>query len=442
MSAESLKKGIQVEWKDIAPCSRRAEYIVSKELVDQEFAEALKEASKQAQLPGFRKGKAPIALVKSRYGEMIVEDVAKHIHNLAFEKTSEDKAIDIVSIDPSEAPAMPKQGEEYRFSFTFDVAPEIKMPDYKGLKLDAAKTESLDERLAKRLEYLKNLYADYKTIEEPAKAGDMLKVSYSSDFALPEGASASLQRLVKAEEGWIWLSEPEQIPGSVKALEGVKKGDERSFASVFPADYKEAALVGKTVNYKVKVLEMQRRVPVENDAQLAEKLHATDIAKMHEDLKKAVEGELAQERKAGVKDKALETILTLTPDFQFPKSIFNSYTEREFTKIAEQTVKSEADVEKFKQEKEKHLEEARNAATKQLKKFFILRKIADAENIKVEQHEIDSQIQGMSTYYGYKERDVRKALDRNGGMGEMHADILMSKVLDLVAEKAQINAAV
>lgn len=442
MSAESLKMGIKIEWKDLAPCSRRAEYAVSKELVDSEFAEALKEVSKEAQLPGFRKGKSPLALVKSRYGAMIVEDVAKHIHNVAFEKTVEDKSADIISIDPTEAPAMPKQGEEYRFSFSFDVAPEIKMPEYKGFKLDAPKGESVDERLAKRLEYLKGLYADYKTLEEPAKPGDMLKVSYSSDFQLPEGASPSLQRLVKAEEGWIWLSEPEQIPGSVKALEGVKKGEERSFSAVYPAGYKESELAGKTVNYSVKVAEIQRRVPVENDAQLAEKLHAPDAAKMMEDLKKAVESELVNERKSSLKDKALETILTLTPDFPFPKSLFNSYTEREFTKIAEKTVKSEADVEKFKQEKEKHLEEARNVATKQLKKFFILRKIADVEGVKVEQQEVDSHIQGMSAYYGYKERDVRKALDRNGGMGEMQAEILMSKVLDLIAEKAQVNEAV
>ncbi len=439
MSAESLKKGIQIEWKDLAPCSRRAEYVVSKELVDAEFSGALKEVSKEAQLPGFRKGKAPVALVKSRFGEMIVEDVAKRIHNVAFEKTVDDKAVDIVSVDPSEAPAMPKQGEEYRFSFTFDVAPEIKLPEYKGLKLDAAKGESVDERLQKRLEYLKGLYADYKTLDEPAKAGDMLKVSYTSDFQLPEGASASVQRLVSATEGWIWLSEPEQIPGSVKALEGAKKGEERSFSAVYPADFKEAALAGKTVKYSVKVSETQRRVPVETEAQLAEKLHAPNVEKMMEDLKKAVESELLNERKSGLKDKALETVLTLTPDFQFPKSIFNSYTEREFTKIAERSVKSEADVEKFKQEKEKHLEEARNAATKQLKRFFILRKIADIEGVKVEQHEVDSQIQGMSAYYGYKEKDVRKALDRNGGMGEMHSEILMSKVLDLIADKAQVN---
>jgi len=271
--------------------------------------------------------------------------------------------------------------------------------------------------------------------------GDMLKVSYSSDFVLSADASPALKRAVQADESWIWLSEPEQIPGSNKALEGAKKGDERSFAAEFPADWKEAALAGKKLNYAVKVHEVQRRSPIDSDEQLAEKLRAPNVEKMNEDIKKSVESESVHAKKELAKEKAFESLLSLTPDFPFPKSVFNSATEREFSKIAERTVKSEADVEKFKQEKEKHLEEARKAAEKSLKRFFLLRKIASLENIHVEQQELDRHIQGMSSYYGYKERDVRKMLDRNGGMGEMQAEILMSKVLDLVADKAQVSEA-
>ncbi len=438
MSAESLKNGIQIEWKDLAPCSRRAEYLVSKDIIDKEFAEALKEVAKQAQLPGFRKGKAPLPLIRSRFGEIIVEDVAKHIQGVAFEKATEDKGVDIVAIAPEEAPAMPKQGEDYKFFFTFDVVPEIKLPEYKGMKVDAPKTEPVEERLAKRLQYLKGLYADYKTVEDAAKAGDMLKASYTSDFKAGEEAGPAVQRLASSDEAWLWLSQPEQIPGSIKALEGVKAGESRDFEAVFPADFKEAAFAGKTVKYSVKVAEIQRRTPVETDEQLAEKLRAKDVAEMNENIKKAVEAELDEERKRGVKEKILETLVTLTPEFPFPKSFFDSYTERELGRMAEKLVKSEADVEKFKQEKDKHLEEARKTASSQLKRFFILRKIANAEGVKVEREEVDNHITGLSSYYGYKEKDVRKALGRNGGYDEIQTEILMNKTLDLIASQAQL----
>jgi ATP-dependent Clp protease protease subunit len=184
----------------------------------------------------------------------------------------------------------------------------------------------------------------------------MLKASYTSDFKAGEEAGPAVQRLASSDEAWLWLSQPEQIPGSIKALEGVKAGESRDFEAVFPADFKEAAFAGKTVKYSVKVAEIQRRTPVETDEQLAEKLRAKDVAEMNENIKKAVEAELDEERKRGVKEKILETLVTLTPEFPFPKSFFDSYTERELGRMAEKLVKSGADVEKFKQEKDKHLE--------------------------------------------------------------------------------------
>jgi trigger factor len=152
MSAESLKNGIQIEWKDLAPCSRRAEYLVSKDIIDKEFAEALKEVAKQAQLPGFRKGKAPLPLIRSRFGEIIVEDVAIAHPGRRLREGHRGQGRRHRRHRPEEAPAMPKQGEDYKFFFTFDVVPEIKLPEYKGMKVDAPKTEPVEERLAKRLQ--------------------------------------------------------------------------------------------------------------------------------------------------------------------------------------------------------------------------------------------------------------------------------------------------
>lgn len=441
MSAESLKNGIRIEWKDMGPCSRKAEFTVSKELLDAEFADALKEAAKHAQLPGFRKGKAPLNLIKNRFQSLIEDDLLKHIHSCALEKAGEDKNVDIVSIGGLDSEAKPKQGEDYRFALDFDVAPEIKLPDYKGLSIVLPKSEPSEERLKERVSHLKGLYADYMTLEEPAAAGDMLKVSYSSDFPLAEDASASLRRAVSSDENWIWLSDPEQMPGVNKALQGAVKGGEYSFTAEFPENWREPALSSKKVSYKVKVAEVQRRVPVDSDEKLAEKLKAPSVERMMEDLKKAVEAEDARKRKDMLRDRALESVMSAIPEFPIPKSIFNSTTEREFSRIAERVVRSENDVEKFKADKEKHLEDARKSAESYLKRFFVLRRIASLEGIKIDQGEIDRQIQGMSSYLGYKEKDVRKMMERNGGMGEMHADLLMGKVLDFIAEKAKVSEA-
>ena len=437
MAIDSLLEKVQIELKETDACTRKMDAKYSAELVDAAFKDAVKEAGKYAQLPGFRKGKAPAALVLSKYKNYILDDVAKVLQQGAFRKLTENKDLDIVSFGQLQAEALPENGKEYAFSMELEVAPEFKLPEYKGLKVKVEQKETPEERFAAELENLKKMYAEFINAEDAAVAGDMLKVSYDSDFALPEDASAGLKRAVKADEAWFYLMEPEQIPGLQKAMIGAKKGDEVKFKADFPADWREPGLAGKSVNYTVNVKEIQRRVPVESDEKLAEKLGMENVEKLHEFLKKKVENELEEARKAQIREKVAEQIVAAVSDFEMPKGVLGMATQREFSRIADQLVKKEEDVEKFKADKDKHLEEAKKAAGAQMKKFFILRKIANVENIKVTDEEVNMQIRQMSAYLGYKEAELRKMLENNGGYTELQSDILMRKVTDFMADQAK-----
>ena len=437
MAVDSLLEKVQIEIKDVDACTRTMEAKYSAEQVDGAFKDAVKEAGKYAQLPGFRKGKAPASLILSKYKDYILDDVTKVLQQNAFRKLTENKDLDIVSFGQIKAEAKPENGKDYAFSMDVEIAPSFELPEYKGITVKVEQKETIDEHYEAQLKYIKNLYAEFLSVEDPAVAGDMLKVSYESDFELPEDASAALKRAVRNEEGWFYLTEPEQIPGMLKAMTGAKKGDEVKFKADFPADWREPALAGKSVNYTVKVAEVQRRVPVESEEKLAEKLGMENVEKMHDFLKKKAENELEEARKAEIREKAAEQVISKVADFEIPKGVLSMATQREFSRIADQLVRKEEDVEKFKAEKDKHLEDAKKAATARMKRFFILRKIAKAENITVSEEETDMQIRQMSAYLGYKEKDVRKMLDSNGGYSEIQSDILMSKVVGFIADQAK-----
>ena len=437
MAVDSLLEKVQIEIKEVDACTRTVEAKYSADQVDGAFKDAVKEAGKYAQLPGFRKGKAPASLILSKYKDYILDDVTKVLQQNAFRKLTENRDLDIVSFGPLKAEAKPENGKDYAFSMDVEIAPNFELPEYKGITVKVEQKETLDEHYEAQLKYIKNLYAEFLSVEDPAVAGDMLKVSYESDFELPEDASAALKRAVKNEEGWFYLTEPEQIPGMLKAMTGAKKGDEVKFKADFPADWREPALAGKSVNYTVKVSEVQRRVPVESEEKLAEKLGMENVEKMHDFLKKKAENELEEARKAEIREKAAEQVISKVADFEMPKGVLGMATQREFSRIADQLVRKEEDVEKFKAEKDKHLEDAKKAATARMKRFFILRKIAHAENITVSDEEVDMQIRQMSAYLGYKEKEVRKMLDNNGGYSEIQSDILMSKVVGFIAEQAK-----
>ena len=99
-------------------------------------------------------------------------------------------------------------------------------------------------------------------------------------------------------------------------------------------------------------------------------------------------------------------------------------------------VKSEEDAETFKKELETHKAAAEKAARESLKKSFILRKIAKLENISLSQGEVDEQLNQMSRYYGYKEKEFRAMLEKNGGMDDLQLDLINAKVLSMLAESA------
>ena len=335
MAIDALLENVQIELKETDACTREMNAKYSAEQVDAAFKDAVKEAGKYAQLPGFRKGKAPASLILSKYKNYILDDVAKVLQQAAFQKLTGNKDLDIVSFGQLKAEAQPESGKEYAFSLELEVAPKFDLPEYKGLEIKVEQKETLDEKFAAELENLKKLYAEFLNVDGEAVAGDMLKVSYDSDFVLPEDASAGLKRAVKADEAWFYLMEPEQIPGLQKAMIGTKKGAEVKFKADFPADWREPGLAGKSVNYTVNVKEIQRRVPVESDEKLAEKLGMENVEKLHEFLKTKAQNELDEARMAQIREKAADQIVAAVPDFEMPKGVLSMASQREFSRIAE-----------------------------------------------------------------------------------------------------------
>jgi trigger factor len=265
----------------------------------------------------------------------------------------------------------------------------------------------------------------------------MLKVSYTSDFELPEDASASLKRQVEAESNWLWLNEPELIPGAIKALTGAEKDKEYKFEAAYPDDWRDAELAGKKVNYTVKVLNVQRRKSL-TDEELVEKMKFESVEKMREMFETVAKNQAEQERQKEICDKVYEQLDKKIKEFELPPNILQGQTQNELHRMA-QAIKSEEEAETFKKEIDKHKKEAEKAAAEKMRRTFIMRKIANLENISVEQHEIDGQIKGMSAHYGYKEKEFRSMLEKAGGMEEMHMDMLSAKVAEFIGKEANVK---
>ncbi|MBN2643454.1 MAG: hypothetical protein JXR78_17515, partial [Victivallales bacterium] len=162
----------------------------------------------------------------------------------------------------------------------------------------------------------------------------------------------------------------------------------------------------------------------ENEEQLKEQIR--------ESVKREAEIQVEREKR----EKIVAELESAVGEMILPPTALAQETQKELRHIANSVVKSEADAEQFKKDVEKHKKEAEEKAKAKLHKLFIMKRIADKENISVSESEIEQQIKGMSGYYGLKAADLRKIMEENGGLDDLHMDMLVAKVTDFLIENS------
>ena len=440
METSKLNDTLTLKLSELEPCRKKADITIPAQTIDTEMNIIAKEFAKQANLPGFRAGKAPLPLIKKRFQENIEQELLRQIHIAAFEKIRKESDNTLATMPvPDQEPALPKTGKDYTFSLTFDVAPEIKLPEYKGLKLKKTEVKITDKELDTEIDRYRDMYAEFKTVDAPAENGDMLKISFTSDIECPEDAPPSYKRLVSSEDSWCWLSEPEMLPGMIEGLKGAKAGDEKELEVEFPADFTEPLLAGKKGKYKITVKEVQRREVLKDDKELCKRLHIDDIKTLKEQLKASRTAQAEQANRVKLQQEAIEAVAKKVGEIDLPPSMLAQSTQMQFRQIANELVKSEADVEAFTKDTEKHKKAAEEAAKKRLTNFFIAQEINKKEGISVTQEEIDARIKGISAAYGYNEKDLRQQMESSGGIEELQIDLAIEKAASILLDQADFG---
>ena len=295
--AKSINDAIKMEITAPAECVKEFNFTIAADAVKSESAKVLNYIASMVQIPGFRAGKAPIGMVKSKYADSVEEELRNRIVSGAVAKIEDEKDTEILTLNFKSAPDFKLDGSaDITFTFEANVMPEITVGDYNAIKVEVALDAVEESAIDERLDLYRSMYGSYAEVDGPAAAEDMLKASYTSDFVPAEDATAAVKRQAAAEDTFLWLSEPETIPGLIAALTGAEKGKEYTFAATYAADYREEALAGKTVNYTVKVSAIQRRTKL-TDAELVEKFQGESIEKMRELIRNERRIELCFENK-------------------------------------------------------------------------------------------------------------------------------------------------
>lgn len=439
MSTEKGKKEVfEISQEEIGSCGKKFSFLINQKNLNQQAKIILGRFVNQVNIPGFRRGKAPESIVRKKYEKELIDELRSHLFSLALREIESDANLDIVSWSNPEEKSELQLDRDFEFSFIFECAPEVQLPDYKNIKIELPEAEITEEMIQKQIDHFGEMYGSYEDVDDVAGVNDMLKVSYTSDFEPDENATPFLCRQVKAEENWIWLTEPETIPGVIAALTGAEKDKDYEFTAEYPEDYREEALRGRKVTYKVHVKAVQRRKFL-NEAELCEKMKFDSAEKLREIVKENLKRENEMKKHDEILGRIREELMALTPEFPLSEQILNGEIQNEVQRMAREIIKSENDAEVFKEKLEEHKAEATGKAKERLRMLFICRAIAAKEGISVSDQDVRDQVKAMSSYYNYKAKDMLSTLERNGGLEEIKLDMMTSKVLNFIKEKSETN---
>lgn len=217
--------------------------------VEQQIQVRLKQLAKNARLPGFRPGKAPLKIIDAQYGEQVLQEVAGNLIESSLQEAFSRENL-IPADTPNIEPKSMERGKDLEYAARFDVYPEVKKLDLRGVEIERPVCEVTDEDIERTLESMRRQNITYKTVERAAGEGDRVCVDFKGtiDGEPFDGGEAEDYRLV--------LGEGQFLEGFEKGISGARAGDRRTVTVNFPDDYHGEAVAGKAVEFDVQVKEV------------------------------------------------------------------------------------------------------------------------------------------------------------------------------------------
>ncbi len=435
---------MKTDVQDINPTRKTIAVSVTSEEITKQEAKLIKDFQRQAKIPGFRPGKAPENMVRSRFAKDIQQELKQRIISQAHQEGvagADFEVFTIVELEEGEITS----GQDAVITFTVDVIPEFNLPAYEGLKVSAEPTDASDEEVTKMLDQILSQRAEFNVAEKAAEKGDYVQCGYVGKIGdelvadlVPDATMYGSQKTTWEEAG------SEDAPGVraiIDGLVGMKAGDTKEVTMEFPEDFKPEALAGKTAVYSLEAKEVREKVMPEMDEAFFKSLQVKDEAELRERIAENISNQKKQQNANAERQQITEELLKAV-DFPIPESGVERETESVLRDFMRRNMQQGVSAEEFEKHKESLHEGASKAAHDRLKSRLILTKIAEKEKIKVENEDFSRMIMMEAQQTGQNPEKVVKELRKDQSrINDMRREIILGKTMDWLLEKAERSEA-
>lgn len=407
------------------------------EVAAEEFVAATAKAyhknKNQISVQGFRKGKAPQAIIEKLYGASIFyEDAANDLIPGAYEAAAKESGLDITSY-PSIDVVQVEKGKPFIFTAEVALRPDVELGEYKGVEIEKVSAEVTEEDIEAEIKKVQEQNAREVTVDRPAENGDTVMIDYegSVDGELFEGGSAEGYGLV--------LGSGSFIPGFEEQLVGASAGADVDVHVTFPEAYHADDLAGKEALFKVKVHEVKTKdYPIVDDEFAQDVSDFDTLEEYKEDLKKTLAEKKAQEAKTEKQQKVMDVVVG-NAKMDIPEAMVRKSTDDMMNQYAQELGAQGLSMDVYFKytgmTPQQLAEQLKPQALANIKNRLVLDAIVAAENIEITDEEIEAEIQRLAESWNMEADKVRSYMDVDLMRNDMSAQKALEMITDAAVEK-------
>ena len=401
------------------------------------YKKAVQKIADQANIPGFRKGKAPRAIIEMHYGkEAVKQEAFEIVANKAYSEALDQEKLIPVS-DPKVEESTFEEGKDMELTIKVTLKPEPELGEYKGLHVEKKEVEVTDEQVDAQIKDMMGRDAKMVVAEEGA-------VIEKGDFAIIDFAGTVDGEPFSGGEGKgypLEVGSNSFIPGFEDQLVGLSKGDSTDVEVTFPEDYFVKDLAGKEAIFKVNIQDVKRKeLPELNDEYVASKTDFKTVEELRanykERMQKAAEANAKAEYEHELIDLAVANAKFSVPEIMIEDKISQMVEEMKMS-LESRKMSLDMYMQYTALDMAKIRENQRPVAEENVKTDLVLDAIAKAEDIQVDMADVDAEIAAISAQHGASPEEVKKIIKGNGTMGLLLANILRRKAAHVVIDSAK-----
>lgn len=426
---------MNVHIEELSTLTRKVTVTLPAETVQAKLKEAYDKVQKEVRLKGFRRGKVPRSIVVKQFKAQVEGETS--------EKLVQDNyftAIEKEGVDPIVHPEIKSVNYNEDGSFTFvaevDIRPQFTLADYKGVEVEKPEIKVTDEEVQlELLERQKNMAALRSVSDRPVQVGDLVVVEFQG---FHEGQEMPQ---VKNDNMTIDVGSGEMDPGFEAMLVGKNKGDNGSHEIEFPDAHPNPMLKGKKIEFRIVVKDIKERVLADLDDEFAKDVDEkfTTLEELKTSIREKIMAKRQERAEGAVIDKIMQKLLDAN-DFEVPTRLVAFEVEQMIKQTQEQLEKNGMSLEAAGLSREKLVEQNAEIARKRVRGDFILKKIAEVEEIKLADEDLERGFKRIGDQYNMPVAKVKEFFQNRDDLLPLMSELLNEKILAFLKEHATFVA--